>query len=172
MGDETSEIVEGEGYAAGSLEGLGEGPGFRKVRKGLGVTAFGVNAVVMPEGYTSGPHFHDEQEELYFVHQGQVEFRFGADGTEKRLLGPGGMVRVDAHTVRGFRNAGSGEAIYLCVGGKGGYVGRDGRVVDGVDPRPGAGPPGAQGGVAAARADGTKIGDANPANAEAADGAA
>lgn len=156
MGDERTEIVEGEGYAAGSLDGLGEGPGFRKVRTGLGVTAFGVNAVVMPEGYTSGPHFHDEQEELYFVHQGEVEFRFGADGTEKRVLGPGGMVRVDAHTVRAFRNAGSGEAIYLCVGGKGGYVGRDGRMIDDADPR----------------RDGMKVGDANPAAGEDASGAA
>ncbi len=156
MGDEATGIVEGDGYAVGSLEALGNGPGFRKVRKGLGVTAFGVNAVVLPEGYTSGPHFHDEQEELYFVHQGRVEFRFGRDGADRQVLGPGGMVRVDPPTVRAFRNAGSGEAIYLCVGGKGGYVGRDGRLLDDADPR----------------RDGMKVGDANPADAEAADGAA
>ena len=33
-------------YAFGSLDELGEGYGFRKVRKPLGVNAFGVNAIV------------------------------------------------------------------------------------------------------------------------------
>lgn len=156
MGDQVSGIVEGEGYRAGTLEGLGEGPGFRKVRKALGVTAFGVNAIVLPEGYSSGPHWHEQQEELYFVHQGTVEFRFGSDGAEKCTLGPGGLVRVEPSTVRAFRNAGEGEAIYICVGGKGGYVGRDGRLVEDSDPR----------------RDGMKVGDATPADAEDAAGAA
>ena len=36
-------------------------------------------------------------------------------------------MRVDAHTVRSLRNASSeAEATYICVGGEGGYVGRDG----------------------------------------------
>ena len=42
------DTVEGDGYAVGHLDGLGEGWGFRKVRKGLGATAFGANAIVMP----------------------------------------------------------------------------------------------------------------------------
>ena len=57
-------VTTGDGYAIGDLDALGEGPGFRKVRKGLGVTAFGVNAVVMPAGIESGFHAHDLQEEL------------------------------------------------------------------------------------------------------------
>ncbi|HKN92899.1 MAG TPA: hypothetical protein VJU60_01095, partial [Thermoleophilaceae bacterium] len=61
------EVVTGDGYAIGHLDDLGEGPGFRKIRPALGVTAFGVNAVVIPTGIESGRHFHDEQEELYFV---------------------------------------------------------------------------------------------------------
>ena len=31
-------VKTGDGYAVGSLDDLGETPGFRKVRKGLGVT--------------------------------------------------------------------------------------------------------------------------------------
>ena len=124
------EVVTGEGYAIGTLDDLGEGPGFRKVRAPLGVTAFGVNAVVIPPGIESGRHFHDEQEELYFVHQGEVEFVFG-DGEQRHRLGPGGIARVDPHTVRQIRNVGEGDAIYVCVGGKDGYVGRDGRVPEG-----------------------------------------
>jgi quercetin dioxygenase-like cupin family protein len=92
----------GEGYAVGHLDDLGDGPGFRKVRKGLGVTAFGVNAIVMPPGIESGFHFHDEQEELYFVHRGTVEIEFG-DGTVRELR-EGSFARVDAATPRKLRN--------------------------------------------------------------------
>jgi quercetin dioxygenase-like cupin family protein len=132
------EPTRGEGYAISSLDDMGDGPGFRKVRRELGVTAFGINAIVLPQGYSTGVHYHDEQEETYFVHQGTVEFRFG-DGNAY-TVGPGGLARVDAATHRGMRNAGEGEAIVLVAGGKDGYVGRDGQPVGG-DPR--GGPPGA-----------------------------
>ncbi len=122
-------VTVGEGYAVGDLNALGEGPGFRKVRKGLGVTAFGVNAIVMPPGIESGFHYHDTQEELYFVHKGEIEMEFG-DGLVQRL-GEGSFARVDAATVRKIRNDGETEAVYLVVGGKDGYVGRDGRVPEG-----------------------------------------
>ncbi|HEY7951391.1 MAG TPA: cupin domain-containing protein [Solirubrobacteraceae bacterium] len=122
-------VTVGEGYAVGTLDDLGAGPGFRKVRKGLGVTAFGVNAIVMPAGYESGMHFHDEQEELYFVHRGSMEIEFG-DGSVHRL-DEGAFARVDAATVRKLRNVGESDAIYLCAGGKDGYVGRDGRLPEG-----------------------------------------
>jgi uncharacterized cupin superfamily protein len=121
-----SEVVSGEGYAVANLDDLGDGPGFRKIRAPLGVTAFGVNAIVVPAGIESGRHFHDEQEELYFVHRGRLEFVFG-DGS-RHALGPGGLVRVDPHTIRQLRNVGDEDAVYVCVGGKDGYVGRDGRV--------------------------------------------
>jgi quercetin dioxygenase-like cupin family protein len=120
-----TQTTTGDGWAVGSIDGMGDGPGFRKVRKELGVTAFGVNAVVIPPGYVSGRHLHERQEELYFVHRGTIEFRFG-DG-ESQTLGPGGFARVDPSTVRSLRNASdSEEAIYVCVGGAGGYVGHDG----------------------------------------------
>jgi uncharacterized cupin superfamily protein len=133
-----AEVTHGDGYAVASLDQMGDGPGFRKVRRELGVTAFGINALVLPPGYGSGVHYHDEQEETYFVHQGEVEFRFG-DGSS-HILGPGGFARVDAATHRGMRNVGAGEAIIVVAGGKDGYVGRDGQAV-GDNPR--GGPPGA-----------------------------
>jgi mannose-6-phosphate isomerase-like protein (cupin superfamily) len=116
-------VINGAGYAVGDLAALGEGPGFRKVRRGLGVTAFGVNAVVMPAGYESGFHAHEHQEELYFLHRGTLEMEFG-DGSV-RVLEPGTFVRVDAPTMRKLRNVGDEEAVYVCVGAKDGYVGRD-----------------------------------------------
>jgi mannose-6-phosphate isomerase-like protein (cupin superfamily) len=126
-------IRRGEGYAIGHLEDLGEGPGFRKVRRGLDVNAFGVNAIILPPGFETGFHYHDVQEELYFVHRGTIEMEFG-DGSIERLR-EGGLARVDAATVRKLRNPGEVEAIYVCVGGKDGYVGRDGRVRPGEEQR-------------------------------------
>jgi mannose-6-phosphate isomerase-like protein (cupin superfamily) len=125
-----TETTAGDGWAVGSVDGMGDGPGFRKVRKELGVTAFGVNAVVMPPGYASGRHMHERQEELYFVHRGTVEFTFNDD--QSQVLGPGGIARVDPATVRSFRNvSATEEAVYLAVGGAGGYVGRDGLLPEG-----------------------------------------
>ncbi len=126
----TDAVAKGEGYAVANLDGLGQGPGFRKIRRELGVTAFGVNAIVLPPAYETGSHFHDEQEELYFVHSGEVEFTFG-DGSTRRL-GPGGLAWVDAPTSRKVKNlSGSEDAVYVVVGGKNGYVGRDGKLAEG-----------------------------------------
>jgi mannose-6-phosphate isomerase-like protein (cupin superfamily) len=130
---EYANVKRGQGWAVGHLDDLGSGPGFRKVRKGLDVTAFGVNAIVLPPGIETGFHYHDVQEELYFVHSGEIEMEFG-DGTVL-TMGPGSLARVDADTVRRIRNAGDAEAIYLCAGGKDGYIGRDGRVPEGEEQR-------------------------------------
>jgi mannose-6-phosphate isomerase-like protein (cupin superfamily) len=138
MSEEVKETIEGDGYTVSSLDALGSGPGFRKIRTGLGVTAFGINAIVIPPNYASPKHSHERQEETYFVHEGTLEFEFG-DGTKHRL-GPGGIVRVDASTVRRVRNVGERDAIYVCAGGEGGYVGRDGvRGGDDEDSRGGFG---------------------------------
>jgi mannose-6-phosphate isomerase-like protein (cupin superfamily) len=129
----TDNIVKGDGYALAHLDALGDQYGFRKIRKGLDVTAFGMNAICMPPGIETGRHFHEEQEEVYFVHQGTIEMTFG-DGTSHEM--PAGTVaRVDASTVRSVRNPGDGDAIYVIVGGKDGYVGRDGRQPEGEEGR-------------------------------------
>ena len=120
------EPIKGEGWTVSSIDDLGEGPGFRKVRSALGVTEFGVNAIVLPPGYTSRRHFHERQQELYLVLSGEIELELDGD---KHTLGPGGLARVDPSTVRALRNTSeSDEAVYFCVGGAGGYVGRDGQV--------------------------------------------
>jgi mannose-6-phosphate isomerase-like protein (cupin superfamily) len=133
MADEIHEVVEGDGYAVANIDSLADGPGFRKVRRALGVTAFGVNAIELPPDYETGRHYHDAQEELYFVHSGRVEMTFNDDSSH--VLGPGGLARVDASTVRKIRNIGDGPAVYLVTGGKDGYVGRDGRLPEGETSR-------------------------------------
>lgn len=123
-----SNVDVGSGWSVSSLDDLGEGYGFRKIRKEMGVGAFGANAIVMPAGYDTGAHYHDVQEELYIIFSG--EFEITLDG-ETRRLGPGGMAWVDAPVHRSLKNVGDGDGIYICIGGKDGYVGRDGRDPEG-----------------------------------------
>jgi quercetin dioxygenase-like cupin family protein len=123
--NKTTKITRGDGWATGPLDAMGDGYGFRKIRRELDVKAFGVNAIVIPPGFDTGSHFHDVQEELYFVHRGTIEMTFG-DGTTQ-LLTEGSLARVDAPTPRSVRNPGDTDAVYVVIGGHEGYVGRDGR---------------------------------------------
>jgi quercetin dioxygenase-like cupin family protein len=119
-------------YAFSSLDELGDNYGFRKVRKPLGVTAFGVNAVVYPPGYPGVNHYHDVQDELYFVHSGTAKVE--VEG-EERILGPGGLFHCESTTPRKISNAGDEDLVLLIVGGKDGYVERDGHVMSDEDLR-------------------------------------
>ena len=94
------------------------------------MTAFGVNAIVLPPGYETGRHFHDEQEELYFLPPRRGS-RSSSATAPAHPLEPGAAARVDAATVRKVRNVGDEDAVYVVVGGKDGYVGRDGRLPEG-----------------------------------------
>src|SRR5262245_1295040 len=95
-------------YAFGSIDELGDGPGFRKIRAPLGVTAFGCNAIVYPPGAQGFFHYHDEQDELYFVHSGTARFEVG---DEVRELGPGGLCHVESTTPRKVSNAGDDDLV-------------------------------------------------------------
>jgi quercetin dioxygenase-like cupin family protein len=118
------------GYQVSSLDELGDGYGFRKVRQPLGVTAFGVNGLVFPPGYDGPAHYHDRQDELYFVHRGTATFEL--DG-KAHTVGEGGLVHVESTTPRRVSNKTDADLILLIVGGKGGYVERDGQVVSPED---------------------------------------
>jgi mannose-6-phosphate isomerase-like protein (cupin superfamily) len=115
------------GYTKGSIDEMGEGPGFRRVRRALDVQAFGVNAIVYPPGQDGFLHYHDEQDELYFVHRGRALFHVDGDEFE---LGPGGVVYVESTTPRKVSNMTDEDLVLFVVGGKGGYVGRDGQLVN------------------------------------------
>src|SRR5882672_8046260 len=115
------------GHSFGAIEELGQGYGFRKVRSVLGVTAFGVNAIVMPPRFEGFLHYHDLQDELYFVHSGTA--RIEVEG-EERTLGPGGLFHCESTTHRRVSNGGDEDLVLLVVGGKDGYVERDGQLVD------------------------------------------
>jgi len=114
-------------HAFSSLDELGEGPGFRKIRSALGVTAFGVNAVVYPPHFDGFLHYHDEQDELYFVHRGRVRVEVEGETCD---LGEGGLFHCESTTPRKVSNPFDEEAVLVIVGGKDGYVSRDGHMVD------------------------------------------
>jgi mannose-6-phosphate isomerase-like protein (cupin superfamily) len=117
-------------HAFSSLDELGDGPGFRKIRGPLGVTAFGINGIVMPPGHDGFLHYHDTQDELYFVHRGRVLVE--VEG-ESRELGEGGLFHVESTTPRKVSNPFDEDAVLLAIGAKGGYVERDGHMVDDAD---------------------------------------
>ena len=114
------------GYSVNSLDALGEGHGFRKIRKALGVDAFGVNAIVFPPRYEGPNHYHDTQDELYFVHRGTATFVIDGD---EHTVGEGGLVHVESTTPRCVSNRTDEDLVVLVVGGQGGYVERDGQLV-------------------------------------------
>ena len=114
------------GHSFGSIDEMGDGV-FRKVRRELGVTAFGVNVLVLAPGIVGRPHYHDEQDELYFVHKGRARFEVGG---ESRELGPGELCHVEATTPRRVTSVGDENLVMLVVGAKDGYVGRDGHLAE------------------------------------------
>jgi quercetin dioxygenase-like cupin family protein len=116
-------------FARTGIADLGDGV-FRKVRRELGIIAFGANAMVLPPGTGWFRHFHDLQDELYFVHRGRAVFEVGGERFE---LGEGGLCHVEAHTPRWFGNAGDTDLVLLVIGAHDGYAGRDGHVVDPAD---------------------------------------
>jgi mannose-6-phosphate isomerase-like protein (cupin superfamily) len=117
-------------HAFSSLDELGDGAGFRKVRAALGVTAFGVNAVVYPPQFDGFEHYHDTQDELYFVHRGRVRVEVAG---ETRDLGEGGLFHAKSTTPRKLSNPFDEEAVVFIVGASDGYIERDGHLVDPTD---------------------------------------
>ena len=113
-------------YAFGSIDEMGDGV-FRKVRRELGLTAFGANVLVLPPGVEARPHYHEEQDELYFVHAGRARFKLPG---QSRELGPGGLCHVESTTPRQVVSVGDEDLVMLVIGGKDGYIGRDGAPAD------------------------------------------
>jgi uncharacterized cupin superfamily protein len=112
------------------IDELGDGM-VRKLRSGLGVEAFGINAMVFQPGERGRRHAHERQDELYFVHAGTPEIEI--EGVVHGLR-PGSVAHVPAQYVRQLRNNGPDTAVLIIVGGSDGYVGRDGRIPDTGEP--------------------------------------
>jgi mannose-6-phosphate isomerase-like protein (cupin superfamily) len=117
------------GYAHITI-GEAEGRFIRRLREALGVTAFGLNALVLPPGTEWFEHYHERQDELYFVHAGRAGFEVAG---ETFTVPPGGFVHVESTTPRRVWNDGDEDLVMIAIGGKDGYVERDGHLVDPAD---------------------------------------
>ena len=68
------------------------------------------------------------QDELYFVHLGRARVEVGG---EEREVGEGALIHVEAKTPRRLSNASAvDDLVVLVVGGKDGYIERDGHLVE------------------------------------------
>ena len=122
-------------HAFASIDELGDGYGFRKIRPALGVEAFGINAIVMPPGMEAFWHYHDTQDELYIVHQGTARVEVGEPSNpDVRILEAGGLAHIQSTLLRRISNASDTEdLVIIVVGGKDGYVERDGHLLNAED---------------------------------------
>jgi len=96
---------------------------FVPLRRQLGVTAFGLNQIVLQPGQRGRIHRHRSQEEVYLVLEGTLTLL--VEG-EEQTLEHGDLARVAPAVRRQLVNRGPGRLVLLALGGAGEHVGRDG----------------------------------------------
>ena len=99
------------------------GERFVPLRRQLGVTAFGLNQLVLQPGQRGRIHRHAEQEEVYLVLEGTLSLLIEG---EEETLERGELVRVAPDVRRQLLNRGPGRVVLLALGGSGEHAGRDG----------------------------------------------
>lgn len=109
---------------------------FVPLRRQLGVTAFGLNQMLLRPGERGRIHRHERQEEVYLVLEGTLTLE--VQGSE-RDLARGELARVAPEVRRRLLNRGPGLCAVLAIGAGGEHAGRDGLAYadwDDDDPRP------------------------------------
>jgi uncharacterized cupin superfamily protein len=97
---------------------------FVRLRADLGVTAFGLNQIVLHPGQRGRIHSHEHQEEVYLVLEGTLSLLVeGEESTFER----GELIRVAPAVRRQLVNRGPATLHLLAIGGAGEHQGRDGR---------------------------------------------
>jgi len=96
---------------------------FVRLRRDLGVSTFGLNAIVLAPGQRGRIHAHRRQEEVYLVVEGRL--RLTTEG-EDRELGAMELVRVAPGVRRQLTNPGPERLVLLAIGGAEPHEGRDG----------------------------------------------
>ena len=110
----------GEGWAiAPHIDALGDGM-FRRARQPLGITAVGMNVKVMQPDTSSRNHLHTQQQEIIFVHEGEIHVSFG-DGTSHEVAA-GGIVVIHPNNPHVVRVTSDEPAVLIMLGGQGGVV--------------------------------------------------
>jgi mannose-6-phosphate isomerase-like protein (cupin superfamily) len=110
---------------------------FVPLRRELGVTAFGINEIVLEPRQRGRIHRHERQEEVYLVLEGQLTI--GIEG-EEETLGEGELIRVAPGVRRQLVNRGPERVVLLALGGDGEHAGRDGEAFESWDDEAGRPP--------------------------------
>jgi uncharacterized cupin superfamily protein len=110
---------------------------FLPLRRMLGVTAFGLNQIVLRPGQRGRIHRHRDQEEVYLVLSGTLTLVIER---EARELGQGELARVAPEVRRFIANRGDEDVVLLALGGSNEHVGRDGEAFVDWDQEQGAPP--------------------------------
>ncbi len=109
---------------------------FVPLRRQLGVTAFGLNQIVLRPGERGRIHRHERQEEVYLVLDGTLTLEVEA---REQDLARGTVARVGPEVRRRLLNRGPEACVVLAIGAAGEHAGRDGLAYsdwDDDDPRP------------------------------------
>ena len=99
------------------------GERFQALRRELGVSTFGLNAIALEPGQTGRIHRHGRQEEVYLVLEGELSLL--VEGEEHRL-GRGALARVAPGVRRQLVNRRPQRLLLLALGGATEHAGRDG----------------------------------------------
>lgn len=97
--------------------------------------AFGLIEQVVPPGLGSPYHVHHNEDEAFYVLEGELRF---FSGDRSWVAGPGGFAFLPRGIPHGFRTEGESPSRSLLLATPGGF---DGFVADLSDPAPPAGPP-------------------------------
>ncbi len=97
---------------------------FQSLRRQLGVSAFGINLMILQPGERGRIHAQHRQEEVYLVLEGELTLLIEGVG---HVLGPDRLVRVGAPVRRQLINAGPRRVVMVALGGSGEHLGRDGQ---------------------------------------------
>ena len=110
---------------------------FTRLRAALGVSAFGLNQIVLRPGQRGRIHRHERLEEVYLVLEGTLSLLVEGDET---TLERGELIRVAPDVRRQLVNRGPDRLVLLAIGGAGDHEGRDGvaytdwQATEGVSP--------------------------------------
>jgi uncharacterized cupin superfamily protein len=114
------------------------GERFQLLRRELGVSAFGLNLIVLEARERGRIHAHLQQEEVYLVLEGTLTLAV-EDG--EHAMGRGTLARVAPAVRRQLINRGPERLVLLALGGEGEHRGRDGRAWESWEERGEGRPP-------------------------------
>jgi uncharacterized cupin superfamily protein len=117
------------GVSFGALD-LHHDERFQRLRAQLGVSAFGLNLLLLRPGQRGRIHRHLHQEEVYVVLQGTLTLMVEGEAHE---LQKGRLARVAPDVRRQLVNRHPETLAILAVGGSTGHEGRDGRAYESWD---------------------------------------